>query len=51
MIRGVSIFVGVLMNYREWRPEEKFAIVVEALKGQCPIAEICPEHQMSKILY
>ena len=39
------------MTRRNWTTEEKFAIVLEGLKEQRPIAEICREHQISQNLY
>ena len=39
------------MKLRKWSPEEKMAIVLEGIKGQKSIAEICREHQISQNLY
>lgn len=39
------------MSKRNWTTEEKFAIVLEGLKEQRPVAEICREHQISQNLY
>jgi transposase-like protein len=39
------------MKLRKWMSEEKMAIVLEGLKGQKPITEICREHQISQTLY
>jgi transposase-like protein len=39
------------MSKRNWSVEEKFAIVVEGLKEQRSVAEICREHQISQNLY
>lgn len=39
------------MTKRNWTTEEKFAIVLEGLKEQRPVAEICREHQISQNLY
>ncbi|MEW5806979.1 MAG: transposase [Acidobacteriota bacterium] len=36
------------MTGRKWTIEEKLAIVLEGLKGQTPISEICREHQVSQ---
>jgi transposase len=39
------------MKLRKWSPEEKMAIVLEGIKGQKSIAEICREHQISQNLF
>ncbi|MBC7362406.1 MAG: transposase [Candidatus Aminicenantes bacterium] len=39
------------MKLRKWTEEEKMAIVLEGLRGQKSIAEICREHQISQSLY
>ncbi|MDD8019902.1 MAG: transposase [Acidobacteriota bacterium] len=39
------------MKLRQWSSEEKMAIVLEALKGQKSVAEICREHQISQTLF
>jgi transposase-like protein len=39
------------MKLRKWSSEEKMAIVLEGLKGQKSVAEICREHQISQALY
>lgn len=36
------------MKSRVWATEEKMAIVLEGLKGEKAIAEICREHQVSQ---
>jgi len=33
------------MKLRRWTAEEKMAIVLEGIKGQKSVAEICREHQ------
>ncbi len=39
------------MKLRKWGSEEKMAIVLEGLRGQKSVAEICREHQISQALY
>jgi len=39
------------MKLRKWSSEEKMAIVLEGLKGEKSVAEICREHQISQGLY
>jgi len=39
------------MKLRRWSSEEKVAIVLEGLKGEKSIAEICREHQVSQNMY
>ena len=39
------------MKLRQWSSEEKMAIVLEGLKGEKSVAEICREHQISQALY
>lgn len=39
------------MRGRKWAVEEKMAIVLEGLKGERSVAEICREHQISQTLY
>jgi transposase-like protein len=39
------------MKLRKWTVEEKMAIVLEGLKGQKTLAEICREHGISQALF
>ena len=39
------------MKLRKWSSEEKMAIVLEGLKREKSVAEICREHQISQALY
>ena len=39
------------MKLRKWSSEEKMAIVLEGLKGEKSVAEICREHQINQALY
>jgi len=39
------------MEQKEWTPDEKFAIVIEGLKGKISVADICREYQISQSLY
>ncbi len=39
------------MKRRNWGAEEKMAIVLEGLKGNRSVAELCREHQISQALY
>ena len=38
------------MKRRQWDANSKAMILLEGLKGK-PVAEICPEHQISQSLY
>ena len=39
------------MKLRHWTPEEKMAIVLEGIKGQKSVAEVCREHQISQTVF
>ncbi|MFQ6105003.1 MAG: transposase [Candidatus Glassbacteria bacterium] len=36
------------MKSRKWKAEEKLAIVVEGMKGERPVTEICRDHGISQ---
>lgn len=35
------------MSHKKWSPEEKMAIVLEMLKGQKPVTQLCKEYGVS----
>jgi transposase-like protein len=39
------------MRGRRWKAEEKMAIVLEGLKGEKSVSEICREHKISQTQY
>lgn len=39
------------MKQRKWTAEEKMAIVLEGIKGNKSVADICREHKISQALY
>ncbi len=39
------------MSYRKWTPAQKMAIVLEGLKSQSTVAEICRQHGISQTQY
>jgi len=39
------------LKLRKWTAEEKMAIVLEGIKGERSIAEICREHQIRQTLF
>lgn len=39
------------MTYRKWTPTQKMAIVLEGLKSQTTVAEICRNHGISQTQY
>ena len=39
------------MNRKKYDPETKVAIVLEGLKGNVSIAELCRKHQISETVY
>ena len=39
------------MKRRQWTPKEKLAIVLQGLKGEISVAELCNEHQISQSQY
>ena len=39
------------MKRRQWTPKEKLAIVLQGLKGEISVAELCNQHQISQSQY
>ena len=39
------------MSYRKWTPIQKMAIILEGLKSQSTVAEICRNHGISQTQY
>jgi transposase-like protein len=39
------------MKRRKWTGKEKLQIVLEGLKGQVPLGELCARHQLSQSQY
>lgn len=39
------------MKQRKWTAEEKMAILLEGIKGNKSVADICREHKISQALY
>ena len=39
------------MEKRKWKGQQKLQIVIEGLKGQTSIAELCNRHQISQAQY
>ena len=39
------------MKRRRWTPKEKLTIVLEGLKGNIKIAELCNQHQITQAQY
>ena len=39
------------MKQRKWTTEEKAAIVLEGLRGEKKVSEICREHKISQTIY
>lgn len=39
------------MKQRKWTAEEKFAALMEGIKGQKTVSGICREHALSQIVY
>ena len=39
------------MKRRQWTPKDKLEIVLQGLKGQISVAELCNRHQISQTQY
>ncbi len=39
------------MKSRKWTSEEKFAVVMQGLKGEKSVSEICRENDLSQTMY
>ena len=39
------------MKRRNWKPEDKLKIVIEGLRGDVNISELCNRHQISQAQY
>jgi transposase len=39
------------MRYRKWSSKDKLTIVLEGLKGQVPLGELCTKFQISQSLF
>jgi transposase-like protein len=39
------------MKRRKWTAKEKLQIVLEGIRGNCPISELCTRHQVSQGQY
>ncbi|EDM28817.1 ISCc3, transposase OrfA [Lentisphaera araneosa HTCC2155] len=39
------------MKRRQWTPEEKLKIVMEGLRADCTVTELCNRHQISQVQY
>ena len=39
------------MKRRRWTAKEKLQIVLEGIRGNCPISELCNRHQVSQGQY
>jgi transposase-like protein len=39
------------MKRRKWTAQEKLRIVLDGLRGDCPISELCNRHQISQGQY
>ena len=42
---------GAVMKRRKFDPETKVSIVLEGLRGETSIAELCRKHQISETMY
>lgn len=39
------------MGKQKWQPEQKLAVVMEGLKNQTPVTELCRKHGISQTQY
>ena len=39
------------MGKRKWTAEQKFAIVLQGVKGDMPVTQLCSEHGISQVQY
>ena len=39
------------MKRRQWKPEEKLKIVMEGLRADCTVSELCNRHQITQTQY
>ena len=48
---GRTIYVLSKMKHRKWTPAQKLSIVLEGIKGNFTITELCNRHQISQTQY
>ena len=39
------------MGKQKWQPEQKLAVVLEGLRNQTPVAELCRRHSVNQTQY